>query len=245
MNHDNKIIGFNEVSFKEDDESLNIFLDKAQIKAQGIRLNILRKFVGENLKDFGYKTDIEPGMLGRYERGTTVIHQPAIFKICKSLLEKYGVFVDPNWIFKGEGYGPHLIKENTKVKLKNIQEWVNKAKEYYKEENNVLNINENQDDDNMFLGKYLTMGSLVDLNNEEELNQLEYLDVVLTFKKANPICQKDVILAKISYDIENKKFIVNNKNFNKNPFFVEKDEIKSIKIINTLIKYNNENISLV
>jgi hypothetical protein len=233
MNQNTKII-----PFKDDDEN-NTFSERAQIKAQGIRLNILRKFVNRNLKNFGDDVHIEPGMLGRYERGTTVIHEPAVFKICINLRNKYNVFVDPNWLLKGEGLGPHIIKENSEVKLKNVQEIVEKYNTYYDDGNIALDVHNNTNEAQLFPGHHLTMSKLIDLEKEDELAQIEYLDVVMTLKKNHPYFDNGKsFVVKCTYDFENKKFIINKQKNSFEPIALKKSEIESIKIINGLIAHN-------
>lgn len=227
------------IEFKEDNENLNVFSERAQVKSQGIRLNILRKFVNRNLKDFGDDVNIEPGMLGRYERGTTVIHEPAVFKICINLRNKYNVFVDPNWLLKGEGLGPHIIKENSEVKLKNIQEIVDKYNSHYDDGKSSLDNHNNSNENQMFSGHHLTMAKVVNLNKEDELAKIEYLDVVMTLKKDHPYFNNGKsMIVKCTYDCDSQSFIINKQQNSFDPIALEKNAIESIKIINGLVGHS-------
>ena len=238
LNNKNNVINFNK-------ENTTIFSEKANIKAKGIRVNLVRKSVNLNLKEFGELCKVESGMLGRYERGSTAIHITCIFRICISLRDKFNLFVDPEWIENGSGYGPHIINEGTVVYLKDIDDLVKQYTSCYNDGKEVLNIHKNENPNSIFNGQYLTMGKSVDLNNIKELYELDYVECDVTLnKEIAELDNKKNVIAKVSYDEESGKFILNNKINKISPVAVNKKDIVNIKIINGFAAYEgNLNIT--
>lgn len=209
------------------------FSEKAYIKAKGIRVNLVRKSVNLNLKEFGELCKVESGMLGRYERGSTAIHITCIFKICISLRDKFNLFVDPEWIENGTGYGPHIINEGTTTYLKDVDDLIKQYTACYDDGKSSLNYHSITNKDNIFNGNYVTIGQLIDLNNPKDLYQLSYVEADIKLKKAFKELDDQLnIVGKISYDEEANQFIINNKKDGLTPVCLEKKDIESIKVLN-------------
>ena len=199
----------------------NNHISKILIKAQGSRLNILRRNLGYNLKDFGNFCGIEPGMLGRYDRGSTAIHTACVLNICLQLRSQ-GYLISPEWILDGKGICPRIINSNTDLQLKNIEEFnssydqctTNKYKLFSSEINNPSS---------MFNGSCNIIGTSIDLSKEENFIDLNYIYCNITTDKS--------VIAIVSYDFERKLFIVNEEGVDK-PYTLTKDKIKNLSIIN-------------
>ncbi len=230
-NNKNNIINFNK-------ENTTIFSEKANIKAKGIRVNLVRKSVNLNLKEFGELCKVESGMLGRYERGSTAIHITCIFRICISLRDKFNLFVDPEWIENGSGYGPHIINEDTMIYLKDIDDLIRQYTNCYGDAKETLNTYKNDNKNTIFSGQYLTIGKKVNVNNPKELSELDYVECDVTLNKPlESFDNKQNFIAKVSYDEESDRFILNNKYHKTSPIAIQKKDIVNIKILNGFAAY--------
>jgi hypothetical protein len=205
--------------------------DAAHQKEMGLKINIARKNLKENLKDFSAACEIEAGMMGRYERGTTEINESCILKISVNCLEKYNYYIDGDWIVNGNYLSPRFItKKNMKVKTVDqiSQELKNMLESNSKTE--VIEFT-NHDTTSDFAGNCLFFTKAIDFNKQTDLLMVNYIDCYIEIENQQPQ------IALVSYDMESNCFIVNNGN-NK-PYKVLSKDLKKLNIIEGFYRKSN------
>lgn len=247
-NYNNKIIPLNseEKEFFENSYGKNNLMNltpkslnmhqKTLNKERGLRLNILRKSLGLNLKEFGDICKIESGMLGRYERGSTEIHETCVLKIHINIRSKLGYFVDPSWILNGNGFGLHTIDDNSEIQLKSIEDNVKQYVNSYSDYKESLSVYENNSQNNMFYGKNIIFGKRIDLKKMEDLLLLDNIECYVELNN------KSIMVGHVSYD-EDQKSLILKETSSKEFFNFQIADIKFINIIQGFVR-NKENFNL-